>query len=763
MSPHESGQAAPEFYRSLLDHSPDMLAVTDASGRVVYVTPSVLELIGFTPSERIGQSMFDPVHPDDLAENREALDAFMATPGAEREAEFRLIHKDGGLRVVHARARNLLDDPAVNGVVFHLRDVTSHRAAEQDRDRARELLTRVITYAPVILFVINPEGVFELSEGRGLRAVGLEPGEAVGQNVFEQYQGAEVAIDLIRRALAGEEVEGETPLGDRIFHTLITPIRGARGAVEAVQGVSFDVTEREHEARSARFRARVLEAIGEAVIATDTDGVVIFWNRAAEKLYGWTKEEALGQDVRAMTQAQPTAPANAGVDLANPPDQWSGEYTVTRKDGERIPVYMSTVALREGGEATGLVGVSTDLRDRRGLEEQLRQAQKMEAVGRLAGGVAHDFNNLLTAIGGYAGVAAERAEDEQLAADISEIVHATDRARSLVDKLLAFSRRTHTAPRSVDLNQVILSIVGLLRRMIGADIALETALAPGLWPVYTDPSQIEQAIVNLALNARDAMPDGGTITLRTDRVALDDGRAGRVNESMGAGDYVRLMVTDTGTGIEPAVRERIFEPFFTTKEVGKGSGLGLSIVFGEVTRVGGGVVVESTPGEGSTFSLYLPVSREPVVPEPESRPSPAVRRAAPSGSSTSTGADQESAERILLVEDEASVRMLARRVLEREGYTVMQAESGRAAESLMETLDSPPDLLLTDVIMPEMGGAELVERLTPRHPSLRVLYMSGYTADELASRGVDETRDNFLPKPFTPEQLRVAVRRALGG
>jgi PAS domain S-box-containing protein len=398
--------------------------------------------------------------------------------------------------------------------------------------------------------------------------------------------------------------------------------------------------------------------------------------------------------------------------------------------------------------APHVIAVGRDITERRALEEQLRQAQKMEAVGRLAGGVAHDFNNLLTVISGYGAMLRGEFPPGAVArADVDEILAAAHRAGGLTRQLLAFSRRQVLQPRVVDLNQAVSATAGMLRRVIGEDITLQTELAPNVWPVHADPGQLEQVVMNLAVNARDAMPEGGTLRLRTANVTVSEAaaleRAGLV-----PGPYAALAVEDTGTGIDPAVLPHLFEPFFTTKGPGKGTGLGLATVYGIVKQSGGDVDVDSTPGRGSRFTIYLP--RYEGEPDAESTP---ARPAPPRGTET-----------ILLVEDDASVRTAMRRMLERLGYRVLEAADGAQALQRHAEADACGDridLVLTDVVMPEQGGRALGERLAARWPALRVLYMSGYTDDEILRRGLVVPGAGFLEKPFTPERLAEVVRRAL--
>lgn len=397
--------------------------------------------------------------------------------------------------------------------------------------------------------------------------------------------------------------------------------------------------------------------------------------------------------------------------------------------------------------AVTLVVNSRDVTRQRALEEQQLQAQRMESVGRLAGGVAHDFNNLLTIITGRSHLALSRlAPDDPVRHDIEQIAMTAERAARLTQQLLTFSRRQGLRPEVMDLNSMIETMEASLLRPIGEHIEFVTTLAPALWAVKADPAQLEQVIMNLALNARDAMPTGGRLMVETANVALGAEMAGT---PVGAspGDYVLLRVSDTGVGMDAATRARMFEPFFTTKEIGKGTGLGLFSVYGIVQQSGGHMTVESEPEQGTTIRIYLPraaagvTAAEPEPVEPTTR----------------------GIETVLLVEDEEDVRGVVREMLALAGFTVLVAASADEAERICRDHPGPVHLLLTDVVMPRVSGVELVARLRPLRAAMRVLYMSGYADDTLLRHGALESGARLLPKPFTPDSLIRVVREVLDG
>ncbi|MGH7590163.1 MAG: response regulator [Gemmatimonadales bacterium] len=423
------------------------------------------------------------------------------------------------------------------------------------------------------------------------------------------------------------------------------------------------------------------------------------------------------------------------------------EYRIRHRDGTVRWIEDTLVpAIDEAGTVRRLDGIARDITDQRKLEEQFRQAHKMEAVGRLAGGIAHDFNNLLTVVINYTDILLEDLPpDDRRRGDLEEIRKAATGAAGLTRQLLAFSRQQLLEPRVLDLNAVWTNVENLLRRLLGEDIEISAVLTPRLGAVKADPGQLEQVIMNLAVNARDAMPDGGKLTIETTNIEIDEAYV-REHALARSGRYVMLAVSDNGVGMDEETQRRIFEPFFTTKEVGKGTGLGLATVYGIVNQSGGFVWVYSEPGHGTTFKIYLPRVDESI----DHLAGPGARVEPPHGTET-----------VLLVEDTAAVRAVARQLLDRLGYTVLEAPNGQTALRLASTHHGPIHLLLTDVIMPGLGGRQLAEQLRAWRPELRVLYVSGYTDDAVVRNGVLGSGVARLQKPFTSESLARKVREVL--
>jgi PAS domain S-box-containing protein len=495
-----------------------------------------------------------------------------------------------------------------------------------------------------------------------------------------------------------------------------------------------------------RYRDLV-ENANDIIYSHDLQGNYTSLNRAGERITGYTREEVLS-----MNFTQIVAPEYLETAREMMRRKMAGEKTtaytveIIAKDGRRIPVEVSTRLIFQNGVPVGVQGIARDITERRHLEEQLRQSQKMEAVGRLAGGIAHDFNNLLTAILGQCDLLQRSLQPDNPAyRKVQEIRKAGERAAALTRQLLAFSRKQMLQPKVLDLNVVVTDVDNLLRRLIGEHIELVMRLAPDLGRVKADPGQIEQVLMNLAVNARDAMPQGGTLTIETSNVLIDEGsQDGRA--AVPAGHYVCLAVSDTGTGIPPAIQERIFEPFFTTKEVGQGTGLGLSTVFGIVKQSEGDITVESEVGRGTTFRIYLPQVDEAV----QDTGAALDQAGAPSGVET-----------VLLVEDDEVVRALTREILEMHGYRVLEARDVDEAVRLCEERQGTIDLLLTDMVMPRMSGRELAGRIRTLCPQTKVLFMSGYTSDAAVNQGALDDYTAFIQKPFTPDALACKIREVL--
>ena len=494
----------------------------------------------------------------------------------------------------------------------------------------------------------------------------------------------------------------------------------------------------------------VVESSDDAIVSKDLDGTIRSWNPAAERIFGYTAAEMVGHSVFRLIPPELHDEEHALLTRIRAGEHIAHyETSRVRKDGQRILVSLTLSPLYDRqGRLIGASTIKRDVTGQRALENQLQQAQRMEAVGRLAGGIAHDFNNLLTVIGGLSIMTAQRlAEGTAERQNIEQVIRATERATALTQQLLTFSRRQLAEIRLLDLNDILTGLETLLRRLIGEHIALEVGRGAGLGRLRGNQAQLEQVVMNLVLNARDAMPNGGVLSLATRNVEITD-LLGREQLRLSPGPYVMLSVSDTGAGMDAVTQASIFEPFFTTKKPGEGTGLGLATVYAIVQQAGGAIYVYSEPGMGSTFKVYFPRVDVPVELPGSERASLLLGHPAPAGA-------------VLVVEDEPGVRSFASQVLEQAGYRVLTASSGAEALELAGRPDASIAVLLTDVVMPGMNGQVLSERMRVMHPGLAVLYMSGYTDDMVVRTGVVASGANFIQKPFTPEGLLARVRNAL--
>ncbi len=500
--------------------------------------------------------------------------------------------------------------------------------------------------------------------------------------------------------------------------------------------------------KERRQLSAAIEQMAEAVIITDTANHILYVNPAFEGTTGYTRAEVMGQVpdlLRAGSQDDSIYHEISAIITAG--RVWHGRLINKKKDGTPYTAEETiTPARDEHGVIANYVIVERDVTRELQLEEQIRQAQKMEAVGRLTAGIAHDFNNLLTVINGFAELMQDKlTADDPLVEPLEKILRSGQRAADLTRQLLAFSRKQIIQPRVILLNTIVTELDRMLRRIIGEDIELKMHLAPDLWPIKVDPSQMDQIIINVAVNARDAMPSGGHLLLETSNVTLDQGYV-RQHPDVIPGDYVLLAISDNGVGMSDEVREMVFEPFFTTKEVGQGTGLGLAMVFGIVKQHRGHIWVYSELGRGTTFKLYLPRVFDEIPVTLYSQPPTKL----PRGEET-----------ILLVEDEPEVRELAARVLRRQVYIVLEAKDGHEALHVARTYQRKIDLLLTDVVMPQMSGRALADVIITMNPDTKILFASGYTDGAIAHHGVLNVGTRFIQKPFSPAHLANKVREVL--
>ncbi len=748
------GAASEARYRSLMERANDSILLLDSQRTILEANRQAEELLGRPREEITGRSYDELVA---LAE-REATVAGWARLLAEGtiRVEGRSLLRADGSHVVVDISSAVVQVGEERVVLSILRDITERLRAEAELRATTERLDYVISANPAVIYTLHLEGAQPTPSWVSAnmeRLVGYSAEEALAPGWWlaglhpEDREAAEGGV----RALFDEDHlthEFRFRHRDGTYRWIRDEqrlLRDAEGAPGEIVGSWSDITERKRaELKLAeseeQFRA-VFDGAIDAKVVTDDDGRFLEVNPAACELYGCPRAELLKRKVEEF--AEPGFHFEQVLATAGATGRFRASHRLFRPDGSVRDVDASTtINVLPGRHFSAL----RDMTEHRQLEGQFRQAQKMEAVGQLAGGVAHDFNNLLGVITGYSELLKKRLEAEHAGHKaLEQIRKAADRAAGLTRQLLAFSRKQVLEPKVLDLNEVLGGVDKMLRRLIGEDIQIQTRFAEDLWQVKADPGQIEQVIMNLAVNARDAMPMGGQLTLETANVTLDAAYA-RTHTYVRPGLYVLLAVSDTGHGMDAETQSHIFEPFFTTKEPGKGTGLGLATVFGIVKQSGGHLNVYSEPGRGSTFKVYLPRIDEVATKEEPATPSPPV----PTGTET-----------ILLVEDAEALRVMIREVLESGGYAVLEASQPEEALATAKAHPSPVHLMLTDVVLPRMSGPDLALSLAGVRPETRVLYMSGYTADAIGNHGVLEPGTHFIQKPFTAGDLLRKLRSVL--
>jgi two-component system, cell cycle sensor histidine kinase and response regulator CckA len=745
-----------EAYRILFEDASDAVVVASRGLDILEVNSRACELLGYSRDELLGKNLRDLVPPEDLAARPLRLPDLIGE--AETLVQERsLLRKDGTPIIIEVSARLLRD----GRLITIGRDVTGRRAADEAL-KASEALTRLVVYTALDgIITADEHGIVQSFNPAAERLFGYTAEEVLGKNLsilmppahasehdsyIHRYleTGVRNIIGIGREVTATRKDGTVFPI-DLAVSEMLLPGR------RLFTGIVHDISARKRNEAALRETNAKLQAVIEtsplAVITLDLEGTVLGWNPAAERIFGWSAAEALGRRMPTVPESERAEFIRSLEQNARGETQVGIERRRRRKDGSPVDVSVWTGLLRgPDGAVSAVLAIVADVTQRNLIEEQFRHAQKMDAVSRLAGGVAHDFNNLLTVITGYGQMSFERsAGDPQLRAHIEEILKAADQASALASQLLVFGKHRAPGYEMLDLPRLVERIEPMLRRIIGQDIELEITAQPELGEVRADAAQIEQVIVNLVTNARDAMPSGGRLVIELANVELGPWYA-QSHRDVAEGEYVMLAVSDTGRGIAPEARAHLFEPFFTTKERGKRAGLGLSTVYGIVRQCNGHIWVYSEPGQGTSFKIYLPRAERAVLRRRPPQEKPAPRPAA---------------ETVLLVEDESGVRALVREILRQNGYKVLEAADADDALRLCREHDGPIHLLLTDVVMPVMSGRDLAERAASLRPDLKVLYMSGYTDNIVIHQGINARVADFLQKPFTPGVLARKVRDVL--
>jgi len=742
---------------AILRASLDAIVTIDHEGKVVDFNAAAQSLFGYSQADVAGKEMSQLIIPPQMRErHRDGLARYLATgegPILNKRLEMPACRADGTEFLCELTITPIEGEgePLFTGF---MRDITQEKTLQDDRAR----LAAIVEFSIYAIVSKTVDGII-ISWNHGAEGLyGYSAKEMIGQSIsilfgpdhFQEYveimeavkKGVSIpSYDTVRRRKDGTEVN--VSLG-------ISPIKNKQGEVVEASTISHNITEGKDSEEQMRL---LLESTGEGIYGIDLQGRCTFINHAGATMLNYDPAEVIGQNMHTLIHhhrpdSSPYPVEQCPIYLAM--QTQSGvrvrDEVLWRKDGRSFAAEYSSFPVKKSEIILGAVVTFQDVTQTKQLEQQFRQAQKMEAVGRLAGGVAHDFNNLLTIISGYSEILLTAVPlDDPNRRFLTEIKRAGERAASLTRQLVAFSRKQILEHKVLDLNAVVAGSEKMVKRLVGEDVDLVTILDPALGHVKTDPGQMEQVVMNLVVNARDAMPQGGKIAIETTNVVLDEIYCD-LHPEVEPGRYIMLAVSDNGCGMDEQTKARVFEPFFTTKALGQGTGLGLAMIHGFIKQSGGHVSVHSEPRVGSTFKIFLPEYRGL---QPLEKPHPVIEKM-PHGSET-----------ILLVEDEAGVRAISRHVLQTCGYTVLEAAHGGEAIRLAEKHPGSIHLLLTDVVMPGMGGRLVAERILALKPGAKVLYLSGYTDDAVVRHGVLQSETDFLQKPFTPSALAVKVRQVL--
>jgi PAS domain S-box-containing protein len=748
-----------EKMRILINASPDLICFKDAKGCWIEANEAALRFLGIEGIDFQGKK------DSELAEISSLYrESFLTCKSTDESAwkkktlsrgDEEITQPDGTMKTLDMIKVPLFHpDGSRKGMVILGRDISQRRQAEQEYRIEQLYFKDLFESLPQAVVLLNNQDSILRANREFIKLFGYSWEELrntdvkkliVPENLLQEAESFKKQTAEVRRVLS--ETVRQCKDGTLVHVSILAePILLEKGQI-AICVIYNDITERKKTEEELIKLSSAVEQSPAIVAITDIKGNLEYVNPKFSRLTGYTLEEVIGKNPRILQSGETPEDDYKRLWAATSKGlEWRGTFCNKKKNGELYWEEAAISPIRDNkGKITHYLKVAEDITERKKLEDQLVQAQKLEAVGRLAGGVAHDFNNLLTVISGYSElVLAGLSQQDPLRKDVYEIKKAGERAALLTEQLLAFSRKKLLQPKVFDLNRVIKHLLKMVKRLIGEDIEIITFLDNDLVRIKADPGQIEQVIVNIAVNARDAMPEGGKLTIETANVYLDKSFV-ILHPELKQGLYITLSVSDTGTGMDRETLDHIFDPFYTTKEQGKGTGLGLSMAYGIITQSGGAILTESKPGQGTVFKIYLP-----GLAESKSLTQQEEKKAISFAKGT---------ELILLVEDEDAVRRLTATLLIKHGYSVIEAINGEEALKIIKESRCRVDMLITDVVMPKMSGNEVAEKMRAISPELKVLFISGYTDNVIGGHKILEEGADFLAKPYSSEQLLTRVRR----
>ena len=749
-------------WATLINNLPGFVyrCANDRDWTMEYISHGCLEVTGYAPDDFIGNNNLaynDIVHPDYSEPLWEKWQKLLINKGVFEE-EYPIIAKGGEARWVWERGRGIFSkDGQLLFLEGFISDITERKRSEETVQRSEKFLEQVLENIPNMIFVKEAENLrFVRFNRAGEDLLGYSRQALLGKNDYDFFPPAQAGFFTAKdRAVLTDgklldipEEEIETKLkGKRILHTKKIPIIDADGTAQFLLGISEDITERKQFEESQKLLSTAIEQSAEAVIITDAQGITQYVNPAQERLSGFSSCELIGQTPNVLKSDFHNDNFHKQLwDTIGIGKVWSGRFVNRKKDGTEYHEDATISPIFDkSGDLTNFVVVQHDVTKHIELQKQLIQAQKMEAIGTLAGGFAHDFNNKLQVIAGYVELMLFNKDlPENYKHDMGIIKQAVDSSAELIKGMMVFSRKTPAEPQSLELNKLVEQTRSMLSRSIPKTIEIDLLLADDLWTIKAAPNQIDQILMNLAVNASDAMPDGGRLTIKTNNIVLDDEFCSSYPDTK-PGRYALITVSDTGSGMDKETASHIFEPFFTTKEPGKGTGLGLSVVYGIVEQHGARIICESKPSVGTTFRIYFPAIEE-VSEEQYSE-----KKESPKGQG----------ETILLVDDEANILEMASRLLDNANYKVITASNAKDAIELYEKHRDKIRLVLLDMIMPEMGGIRCLEVLRTMDPNVKVLIITGYTESGMTQELKDAGAGDFILKPFDTPQLLEKIRKII--